>query len=350
MSKKIEPTILCVEDEQDIRENIAEVLRDEGFKVFEAENGNAGFKAFLKHKPHLVISDIMMPELDGYGLLKKIRNDKTTRNNNVPFIFLTALGQKEDIIKGVDMSANDYLIKPIEFDLLIAKSKEKTDNSIKLIENQEQKISNIKSQFTNIIPTEELFSYLNVITQICEILQEEPYGALKDKRYLEDFKKIHNNATKLRSAITNFVDQSTIENKLNANEEIISIEDFFQKFTKKLNEKYKSKITFDGPYEDESIAKAKLDKLSFIDATKRILANMLKIDRLAKIEISTMLDRLNQMIIIFYLDSNQYEIDPETNFNISDIKNILAEQNITVEISNKNKNTILVSIPSFRII
>ena len=190
MSKKIKAKILCVEDEQDIRENIAEVLRDEGFDVIEAENGNKGFKAFSEHKPHLIVSDIMMPELDGYGLLKKVRADKTTRNKNIPFIFLTALGQKEDIIKGVDLSANDYLIKPIDFDLLIAKAKEKTTNSIQLEQNQKKKIDNIKSQFSSIVPTAELFSYLDVITQISEILQEEPYGDVKDRRYLEDFEKI----------------------------------------------------------------------------------------------------------------------------------------------------------------
>jgi len=350
MSEKIKAKILCVEDEQDIRENISEVLRDEGFEVFEAENGIAGYKAFQEHKPHLIISDIMMPELDGYGLLKKIREDKYTRNNNVPFIFLTALGQKDDIIKGVDLSANDYLIKPIDFDLLIAKSKEKTDNSIKLLQNEEKNIKNIKSQFTDIIPAQELFSYLDLITQTCEILQEEPYGLLKDRRYLQDFDTIHANATRLRSVITNFVDKSTIETKLNANEEVISISNFFKNFIKRLNEKYHSQIIFDDPYDYESTAKIKVDKKAFINAIRKILGGLLKIDKSAKIEISTMLDRVNQMVVIFYLNSEKPEIDLKTSFDISEIKSILDEQNISIEICNKNDNTITVSIPSFRLI
>ena len=98
MSEEIKAKILCVEDEQDIRENIADILRDEGFEVFEAKNGKEGFDSFLKNKPHLVISDIMMPEVDGYGLLKLVREDKTSRNSTVPFIFLTALGQKDNVI------------------------------------------------------------------------------------------------------------------------------------------------------------------------------------------------------------------------------------------------------------
>ena len=348
MSKEIKAKILCVEDEQDIRENIAEVLRDEGFEVIEAENGNKGFKAFIEHKPHLIVSDIMMPELDGYGLLKKVRADKTTRNKNVPFIFLTALGQKEDIIKGVDLSANDYLIKPIDFDLLIAKAKEKTNNSIQLEQNQKKKIDNIKSQFTSIVPTEELFSYLDVITQISEILQEEPYGDLKDRRYLEDFEKIHSNATKLRSAINNFVDKSTIEDKLNANEEIIPISKFFQSFIARLNEKLRSKITFDAPYEDEGIAKIKIDKLIFINAIRKILSNLLKLDAASNIEISIMFDHLNQMIIIFYLDTIDAGINLQESYDMTEVKNTLDKQNILIEISKKKRNTILVTIPSFR--
>lgn len=348
MSEKIKAKILCVEDEQDIRENIAEVLRDEGFEVFEAGNGNEGHKAFLENKPHLIISDIMMPELDGYGLLKKVREDKTSKNNNVPFIFLTALGQKDDIIKGVDMSANDYLIKPIDFDLMIAKAKEKTSYSIKLQQLQDKKISNIKDQFTSILPTEELFSYLDIITKVSQILKEEPYGALKDKRYLEDFDKILRNATKLRSTITNFIDKSTIENKLNANETVISISKFFENFLNKLNEKYRQKIIFNKPFEENN--KARIDKTTFIAATRKILSGFLKTDPNAKIEISTMIDQLNQMIIIFYLNSPDSNLDIKNVINIAEISQILNEQNITVELSHNTKNTLMLYIPSFRLV
>jgi DNA-binding response OmpR family regulator len=128
MTEQNKIKILCVEDEQEIRENIAEILRDEGFEVFEAENGRVGFDSFLQNKPDLVVSDIMMPEVDGYALLKAIREGKNVKNNLVPFIFLTALGQKDNVVKGVNLSANDYLVKPIDFDLMIAKIKEKTEN------------------------------------------------------------------------------------------------------------------------------------------------------------------------------------------------------------------------------
>lgn len=350
MTTDVKAKILCVEDEQDIRENIAEILRDEGFEVFEAGDGNQGFDAFLKHQPHLIISDIMMPKLDGYGLLKKVREDKTTRNNNVPFIFLTALGQKNDIIKGVDLSANDYLVKPIDFDLLIAKAKEKTQNSIKLEKIQDKKIDNIKNQFSSIIPVGELTSYLDIISQVSSILKEEPYGKLKDQRYLEDFDKIYDNALKLRSAINNFVDKSTIENKLDANDSIISILQFFDNFIAKLNPKYQSKILFDKPFDEEDTPNVKIDKLNFINATKKILSNLLRIDPNSQVEISITFDALNQMAIIYYLNSNNESTNIEGNFNLQEIKEILDEQSINIEISHKRNNTVMLTIPSFRLV
>ena len=76
--KKIK--ILCVEDEIDIRSNIADILRDEGYEVFEAGNGYQGYESFIQEKPDLIISDIMMPELDGYGLLKLVRDTSGLKN------------------------------------------------------------------------------------------------------------------------------------------------------------------------------------------------------------------------------------------------------------------------------
>ncbi|RYG40704.1 MAG: response regulator [Chitinophagaceae bacterium] len=105
-------TILVIDDNTDIRENIAEILELGGYKVFTAENGKRGVEAALKEKPDLVVCDIMMPELDGYGVLHLVKKNDDTRN--IPFIFLTAKTERGDFRKGMEMGADDYITKPFE--------------------------------------------------------------------------------------------------------------------------------------------------------------------------------------------------------------------------------------------
>jgi len=104
--------LLVIDDHEDIRENIAEILTLAGYEVFTAENGKRGVETALKENPELVICDIMMPELDGYGVLHLLRkNDATV---NTPFIFLTAKTERTDFRKGMEMGADDYITKPFD--------------------------------------------------------------------------------------------------------------------------------------------------------------------------------------------------------------------------------------------
>lgn len=105
-------TILIIDDHSDIRENTAEILSLSGYKTITAENGKKGLEAAIKEKPDLVICDIMMPELDGYGVLHMLRkNEETTLT---PFIFLSAKTERGDMRKGMDMGADDYIMKPFD--------------------------------------------------------------------------------------------------------------------------------------------------------------------------------------------------------------------------------------------
>lgn len=102
--------ILLIEDNPDMRENTAEILSLSNFEVYTAENGKVGVDKAKRVNPDLIICDIMMPELDGYGVLHILgRNPDTAK---IPFIFLTAKVEKEDIRKGMNMGADDYLTKP----------------------------------------------------------------------------------------------------------------------------------------------------------------------------------------------------------------------------------------------
>jgi len=104
--------ILVIDDNKDIRENTAEILALADYETFTAENGRKGVECAIKEKPNIIICDIMMPELDGYGVLHLLRKHPDTRN--IPFIFLTAKTERSDFRKGMEMGADDYITKPFD--------------------------------------------------------------------------------------------------------------------------------------------------------------------------------------------------------------------------------------------
>ena len=112
-------TILLIEDHEQMRENISLMLELNDYDVVAAENGRAGLDRALASPPDVILCDVMMPELDGYGVLAAVRADPDL--NGIPFLFLTAKGEKKDLRTGMNLGADDYLTKPVaEADLLDA--------------------------------------------------------------------------------------------------------------------------------------------------------------------------------------------------------------------------------------
>src|SRR4051794_22278912 len=105
-------TILVIEDSNEIRENTVEILELAGYNALTAENGKKGVEIALREKPAVIICDIMMPELDGYGVLHLLRKNPATEST--PFIFLTAKTERSDFRKGMEMGADDYITKPFD--------------------------------------------------------------------------------------------------------------------------------------------------------------------------------------------------------------------------------------------
>ncbi|MFD0750293.1 response regulator [Mucilaginibacter calamicampi] len=105
-------TVLIIEDNNDIRESTAEILQLTGYKVLQASNGRIGVEIATQHLPDIILCDIMMPELDGYGVLYLL--NKNTDTATIPFIFLTAKAERIDFRKGMEMGADDYLTKPFD--------------------------------------------------------------------------------------------------------------------------------------------------------------------------------------------------------------------------------------------
>ena len=105
-------SVLVIDDNPDIRENTAEILELAGYKTLTAENGKKGVEIALNEKPDVIVCDIMMPDLDGYGVLHLLKKNEST--GQIPFVFLTAKTERSDFRKGMEMGADDYITKPFE--------------------------------------------------------------------------------------------------------------------------------------------------------------------------------------------------------------------------------------------
>jgi len=103
--------ILVIDDEQDMRRNISALLRYYDYEPIVAENGRVGIEAARREKPDLILCDVMMPDLNGYSVLQALQTDGALAR--IPFIFLTAKGERDDLRSGMNLGADDYLTKPV---------------------------------------------------------------------------------------------------------------------------------------------------------------------------------------------------------------------------------------------
>ena len=110
--------ILVIEDEPQMLRNLLTILRAEGYNPIAAPGGDAGVVAAQRELPDLILCDLMMPGLDGFAVLSRLRADPATAR--IPFIFLTARGDRTDIRSGMNLGADDYLTKPVRVDDLLA--------------------------------------------------------------------------------------------------------------------------------------------------------------------------------------------------------------------------------------
>ncbi len=110
--------ILVIEDEVFIRDNLIELLEIEGFHAVGAENGSVGVQLATEYQPDLILCDVMMPELDGYGVLAALRENSVTAR--IPFLFLTASADRSNLQKIRELGMNDYILKPFNVDKFLA--------------------------------------------------------------------------------------------------------------------------------------------------------------------------------------------------------------------------------------
>ena len=130
--------ILVVEDDLDIRELISFNLANEGHQVFEANDGEVGIDKARNNNPDLILLDLMLPGIQGLDVCRIIKSDQETKE--IPIIMVTALGQEEDIVKGLETGADDYITKPFSIKVLIARVNAVLKRSIKVGEDKSKDI------------------------------------------------------------------------------------------------------------------------------------------------------------------------------------------------------------------
>ena len=148
--------ILVIEDHFQMRENLALMLELEGFAVFHAEDGQHGLELARSHAPDLILCDVMMPGLDGHGVLRALRSDPATAT--IPLIFLTAKGEKVDQRAGMNLGADDYLVKPVAKEDVLSAIRARLQRQQQHEHNTRAQLSQVKfsPDFSSAAPLESL--------------------------------------------------------------------------------------------------------------------------------------------------------------------------------------------------
>jgi len=200
--------ILIIDDEDQIREDLKLTLELNDYNVIDAENGKIGVELAKKHKPDMIISDIMMPELDGYGVLKEIQ--KIPQLATAPFLFLSAKGARDDFRFGMNIGADDYIAKPFDLDELLDAIKTRLYKSEKSAKSYNEKFDKIKSNIYKSIP-HEIRTPLNGILNNSEWLYKNLDSTSSTTNVPDMLKNIFEDASRLNDLFEKYLFLNKIE-------------------------------------------------------------------------------------------------------------------------------------------
>jgi two-component system, sensor histidine kinase and response regulator len=199
--------ILVVEDAQALRKDIIEMLGYEGYQVFGADNGITGVESARQHSPDLIICDIMMPGMDGYGVLDTLRKEPAT--STIPFIFLTARTERVDVRQGMELGADDYLTKPFTAIELLKSVQVRLEKDIIIKERAGKQMDALRNNMVLALP-HELRTPLNVILGFSDLLMVDAEG-LDAVRVADMGRYINGAALRLYRLIENYLIYAQIQ-------------------------------------------------------------------------------------------------------------------------------------------
>jgi DNA-binding response OmpR family regulator len=199
--------ILIIEDEDDIRDIIIQILTAHNYQVIDTEDGETGIKLAIAHHPDLIICDIMMPGVDGYEVLKQLHNDPSTQM--IPFMFLTAKAAKEDMRQGMELGADDYLTKPFTGSELLGAVKVRLEKKVTWHQESEKKLDDLRKNLTRSLP-HELLTPLNGILGFAKLLGDHA-AEITPGEIKEMSEMIETSAWRLHRTIQNFLLHAQLE-------------------------------------------------------------------------------------------------------------------------------------------
>ncbi len=284
--------ILVVEDDYNLRSNISELLSTEGYFVEHADNGISGLEKAKKTLPDLIISDIMMPKMDGFELLEELLQNPVTAA--IPLIFLSAKTENENLRRGMKLGADDYLFKPFHIvDLLNA-----VDTRLKKKEIYNSKLKKIQEKISTKIP-HELRTPLIPILGFSELIEdEEDVNQIKDmvKIIRSSAEKLHTKIEKLLLHNDLIVKEKENLELIKKDEIIVLSEKIFSSYIGELDNNLKSKERV--KIETETF-QVKMNEYYLRTCVKELVENALKYsDEKSEVILKTIKDQNNFRIII----------------------------------------------------
>ena len=210
--------ILIIEDEFLIRENLLERLKAEGFETVGAENGLDGVKLALTERPDLIICDVMMPKLDGYEVLKTLRQNPNTAP--IPFIFLTAKADKAALRQGMELGADDYLTKPFTKTELLSAIATRLEKHAVVAQYFEEELVSFVQSITDALPEEVLKPIYQTFSLTQKLVDE--HDSIAPQEILAVAEQINNSTMYLHRLMENFIIYSKLKS-LNLNSQEVKV-------------------------------------------------------------------------------------------------------------------------------
>jgi signal transduction histidine kinase len=199
--------VLIIEDEASLRVGIADTLAYEGFETIEARDGKTGIQLARQQMPGLIICDIMMPDIDGYGVLIELRSDPATAT--IPFIFLTAVVARSAMRKGMEFGADDYLTKPFSQEELLGTVKARLEKQAALDEKYSQKVADLHQVMIHSMPHEFRTPLIGILGASKWLMAE--LGNLEQEVIMRMLETIYRSGERLERLIEHYLLYAQVE-------------------------------------------------------------------------------------------------------------------------------------------